>query len=156
MTRWAHYGSPRCRGSRGRVEAAAREAAGLQAGDIITRAGGERVETASTWPAPCGTQDGRFDRARDLARSRGDPRDGEGQRRPGYDYEFDLGDLERHLGRDIGREIGRHAWAFRDGPIVFRDRRVLRDRPENLDRLHEKLEKMEKRLRDLEKRLSSR
>jgi hypothetical protein len=78
------------------------------------------------------------------------------EKRRGYDYEFDLGDLGRHLGRDLGRDLGRHAWALRDGPIVFRDRRALRDRPENLDRLHEKLEEMENRLRDLEKKLSSR
>jgi membrane-associated protease RseP (regulator of RpoE activity) len=141
------------------------EKAGIRAGDIITRAGGEHVENAA-----------------DLARAVRHAKAGDSlkleisrdraathvivkvERRPSYDYEFDLGDLGRHLGRDFGRdlgrdirrEIGRHAWAFRDGPIVFRDRRVLRDRPENLDRLHEKLEEMEKRLRDLEKKLSSR
>ena len=87
--------------------------------------------------------------------------------RPSFDFDRHVG--RRAITRDLELEriarlrvphgagqIGRHAWAFRDGPIVFRDRRVLRDRPENLDRLHEKLEEMEKRLRGLEKKLSSR
>jgi membrane-associated protease RseP (regulator of RpoE activity) len=159
----AHYGAPRDAGVlvAGVESGSPAEKAGIRAGDIITRAGGEHVETAA-----------------DLARAVRHAKTGDSlelqisrdraatqvtvkvERRPGREFEFDFGDLGRHLGRDIGRdirrEIGRHAWAFGDGPVVFRDRRVLRDRPENLDRLHEKLEKMERRLRDLEKKLSSR
>jgi len=175
----AHYGAPRDAGVlvAGVESGSPAEKAGLRAGDIITRAGGEHVETAadvSRAVRHAKTGDSlKLDISRDRAVTHVTVKV---ERRAGYDGEFDLGDLGRHLGRDIGRDIGRnigrdfgrdlgrdirreidrHAWAFRDGPIVFRDRRVLRDRPENLDRLHEKLEEMEKRLRDLEKRLSSR
>ena len=169
----AHFGAPRDAGVlvAGVESGSPAEKAGVRAGDVITRAGGEHVETAA-----------------DLARAVRHAKTGESlkldisrdraatqvtvtvERRPGRDFEFDLGDLGRHLGRDIGRdirrEIGRQAWdfdgpvifrrGFREPPIVFRDRRVLRDRPENLDRLHEKLKEMEKRVRDLEKKLSSR
>jgi len=159
----AHYGAPRDAGVlvAGVESGSPAEKAGLRAGDIITRAGGEHVERAADLARAvrhAKTGDSlTLDISRDRAASQVTVKV---ERRTGDDYEFDLGDLGRHLGRDIGRdirrEIGRHAWAFGDGPVVFRDRRVLRDRQENLDRLHEKLEKMEKRLRDLEKRLSSR
>jgi membrane-associated protease RseP (regulator of RpoE activity) len=148
----SHYGAPRDAGVLvAEVESGSPAAkAGIRVGDIITRAGGDHVETAA-----------------DLARAVRHAKTGESlkleisrdrasvqvtvkvERRRGY--AMDLGDLGRDpgrdLGRDLGREIGRHAWAFRD-------RRALRDRPENLDRLQEKLEEMEKRLRDLEKKLS--
>jgi hypothetical protein len=173
----AHYGAPRDAGVLvAKVETGSpAQMAGLRAGDIITRAGGEHVETAADLArAVRHTKTGdslKLEISRDRAATQVTVKV---ERRRGYEFEFDLGDLGRHLGRDlgrdigrdvgrdlgrdlrreIGREIGRHAWAFRDGPIVFRDRRVLRDRPENLDRLHEKLEEMEKRLRDVEKKLS--
>ena len=158
----AHYGAPRDAGVlvAGVESGSPAEMAGIRAGDIITRAGGEHVETAADLARAvrhAKTGDSlKLDISRDRAATQVTVTV---ERRPGRDFELDLGDLGRHLGRDIGRdirrEIGRNAWAFREGPIVFRDRRVLRD-PENLDRLHEKLEKMEKRLRDLEKKLSSR
>jgi len=167
----AHYGAPRDAGVlvAGVEKGSPAEKAGLRAGDIITRAGGEHVESAADLSRAvrhAKTGDSlKLDISRDRAATHVTVKV---ERRAGYDYEFDLGDLGRHLGRDIGRDIGRdlgrdirreidrHAWAFRDGPIVFRDRRVLRDRPESIDRLQEKLQEMEKRLRDLEKRLSSR
>jgi membrane-associated protease RseP (regulator of RpoE activity) len=171
----AHYGAPRDAGVlvAGVESGSPAEKAGVRAGDIITRAGGEHVESAADLArAVRHAKTGdllKLDISRDRAATQVTVKV---ERRAGYDYEFDLGDLGRHLGRNLGRDIGRdlgrdlgrdirreidrHAWAFREGPIVFRDRRVLRDRPENLDRLHEKLEEMEKRLRDLEKRLSSR
>jgi len=167
----AHYGAPRDAGVlvAGFESGSPAEKAGLRAGDIITRAGGEHVESAADLSRAvrhAKTGDSlKLDISRDRAATHVTVKV---ERRAGYDYEFDLGDLGRHLGRDIGRDIGRdlgrdirreidrHAWAFRDGPIVFRDRRVLRDRPESIDRLQEKLQEMEKRLRDLEKRLSSR
>jgi hypothetical protein len=170
----AHYGAPREAGVlvAGVESGSAAEKAGVRAGDIITRAGGDPVDTAADVARAvrrAKTGDSlELEISRDRAATRVTVKVEKGR---GYDYEVDLGDLGRHLGRDIGRNLGRdfgrdlgrdirreierHAWAFRDGPIVFRDRRVLRD-PENLDRLHEKLEKMEKRLRDLEKKLSSR
>jgi hypothetical protein len=159
----AHYGAPRDAGVlvAGVESGSPAQMAGVRAGDIITRAGGDHVETAADVARAvrhAKTGDSlELEISRDRAATRVTVKV---EKRPGYEYEFDLGDLGRHLGRDIGRdirrEIGRNAWAFRDGPIVFRDRRVLRDRPENLDRLHEKVERMEKRLRDLEKKLSSR
>ena len=171
----AHYGAPRDAGVlvAGVEGGSPAEKAGLRAGDIITRAGGEHVETAADLARAvrhAKTGDSlKLDISRDRVATHVTVKI---EKRGDYGYEFELGDLGRHLGRDIGRdigrdfgrdlrreinrEVGRHAWAFRDGPIVFRDRRVLRDRPENLDRLHEKLEGMEKRLRDLEKKLSSR
>ena len=164
----SHYGAPRDAGVlvAGVESGSAAAKAGIKAGDIITRAGGEHVENAA-------------DLARAVRHAKaGDPLKLEIMRdraaisvtarveKPRDDgYEIDLGDLGRHLerdlgrnfgrdlGRDIRREIERHAWAFPDHPIAYRDRRVLRDRPENLDRLHEKLEQMEKRLSDLEKKL---
>jgi membrane-associated protease RseP (regulator of RpoE activity) len=163
----AHYGAPRDAGVlvAGVESGSPAEKAGLKAGDIITRAGGEHVETAADLARAvrhAKTGDSlKIEISRDRAATQVTVKV---ERRPGFDYEFDFGDLGRRLGRDIGRDIGRdvgrdigrHAWAFRDSPIVFRDRRVLRDRPENLDRLQDKLKEMEKRLRDLEKKLSSR
>jgi membrane-associated protease RseP (regulator of RpoE activity) len=176
----AHYGAPRDAGVLvAQVETGSpAEKAGLRAGDIITRAGGEHVENAADLVravrhAKVGDSL-KLEISRDRAATQVTVKV---ERQRGYEYEIDLGDLGRGIGRDIGRgigrnigrdigrdfgrdlrreigrEIGRHAWAFRDGPIVFRDRRVLRDRPENLDRLQDKLEEMEKRLRDLEKKL---
>ena len=171
----AHYGAPRDAGVLvARVESGSpAEKAGLRAGDIITRAGGDPVESAADLGRAVRHAKTGDSLKLEISRNRAATQvTVKVEGRPGYDYEFDLGDLGRHLGRDLGhdigrdlgrdlgrdirREIDRHAWAFRDGPMVFRDRRVLRDRPENLDRLHEKLEEMEKRLRDLEKKLSSR
>ena len=163
----AHYGAPRDAGVlvAGVESGSPAEKAGVRAGDIITRAGGEHVETAADLARAVRHANAGDSLKLDISRDRAATQvTVKVERRRGRDFEFDLGDLGRHLGRDIGRdirrqinrEVGRNAWAFHDGPIVFRDRRVLRDRPENLDRLHEKLEEMEKRLRDLEKKLSSR
>jgi membrane-associated protease RseP (regulator of RpoE activity) len=171
----AHYGAPRDAGVlvAGVVSGSPAQMAGLRAGDIITRAGGEPVETAADLARAVRHAKGGDSLKLEISRDRAATQvTVKVEKRPAYDYEFDLGDLGRRLGRDLGRdigrdigrdlgrdirrEIGRHAWAFGDGPIVFRDRRVLRDRPETRDRLQEKLEEMEKRLRDLEKKLSSR
>ena len=151
----AHYGAPKDAGVLvAGVESESPAAkAGVEVGDIVTRADGDRVESAS-----------------DLTRAVRRMRSGETlklevsrdravkqltakieERRAA---EIDLGEMGRdlgHLGRDIGRDIGRnlgrdlgrHAWVFRDGP-------------ENLDRLQDKLEEIEKRLNDLEKKLPKR
>jgi membrane-associated protease RseP (regulator of RpoE activity) len=140
-----HFGAPRDAG----VIVAAVEAdspaqkAGIQVGDIITKADGERIESP-----------------RDLAHAARGMRSGETlkvevsrdkatrqlsvqiQERPSR--EIDLGDLGREIGRGIGRdfqyEFGPRAWAFRF--------------PENYDRFQERLRELEKRLNDLEKKLS--
>jgi membrane-associated protease RseP (regulator of RpoE activity) len=152
----AHYGAPREAGVlvAGVEKESPASKAGVQVGDIVTRAGGERIESAA-----------------DLSRAVRHAKAGETlmlevsrdrslkqltvkveERRPS---EIDLGDLGRDLGRDIGREIGRHAWVFRDSPVI-RDRRVIRDLPEFRDRLQERLDELEKRLRDLEKKIPAR
>jgi membrane-associated protease RseP (regulator of RpoE activity) len=161
----AHYGAPRDAGVLvAAVESGSpAEKAGLRTGDIITRAGGEHVESAADVARAvrhAKTGDSlKLDISRDRATTQVTVKV---EKRRGYEYEFDLGDLGRDLGREFrwrggafdGPVVFRHG--LREPPIVFRDRRVLGDGPENLDRLHEKLERMEKRLRDLEKKLSSR
>ncbi len=123
-------------------------------GDIITGAGGDRIESAADLSravrhAKAG-ETLKLEVSRDRASKQLTVKVEE--RRIS---EIDLGDLGRDLGRDIGREIGRHAWVFRDRPVI-RDRRVIRDLPEFRDRLQERLDELEKRLRDLEKKLPSR
>jgi membrane-associated protease RseP (regulator of RpoE activity) len=153
----AHYGAPRGAGVlvAGVESDSSAAKAGIRAGDIITRAGGEHVETAADLARAvrhAKTGDSlKLEISRDRAATHVTVKV---ERRRGH--EIELGDLGRDLRREIGREIGRHAWAFRDAPIVFRDRRVFRDRPVNLDRLQDRLEEMEKRLRDLEKKLPPR
>jgi membrane-associated protease RseP (regulator of RpoE activity) len=153
----AHYGVPREAGVlvAGVEKESPASKAGIQVGDIITRAGQEKIESAADLSRAVrhakagGTL--KLDISRDRASKQLTVKVEERKI-----SEIDLGDFGRDFGRDLGREIGRHAWAFRDRPIVFRDRRVFRDRPENLDRLQDRLEEMEKRLRDLEKKLPTR
>lgn len=128
--------------------------AGIQVGDIITRAGGDRIESvADLSRAVRHAKVGdtlKLDISRDRASKQLTVKVEE--RRTS---EIDLGDLGRDLGRDIGREIGRHAWVFRDRPVI-RDRRIIRDLPEFRDRLRERIDELEKRLRDLETKLPTR
>jgi membrane-associated protease RseP (regulator of RpoE activity) len=152
----AHYGAPREAGVlvAGVEKESPASKAGIQVGDIITRAGADTIESAA-------------DLSRAVRRSRaGDTLKLEVSRDRATKQltvkveerrtsEIDLGDLGRDLGRDIGREIGRHAWVFRDRPYT-RDRRVLQDFPEFRDRLQERIDELEKRLRDLEKKLPAR
>ena len=140
-----HFGAPRDAGVLvASVEAdSPAQKAGVQVGDIITKAGGDRIETA-----------------RDLARSARAMRSGETLKvevsrnratrelsvtvQERASREIDLGDLGREIGRDFGhdfgREFGRHAWVFRS--------------PENADRFQERMEELEKRMKELEKRLA--
>ena len=136
-----HYGAPRDAGVLvASVEAdSPAQKAGIQVGDIITKADGERIESP-----------------RDLARAARGMRSGQNlkveisRNRATHELsvkiqerasrEIDLGDLGREIGRDFGHEFGRHAWVFRA--------------PESLDRLQEKLDDLDKRLKDLEKRLT--
>jgi len=152
----AHYGAPREAGVlvAGVEKESPASKAGIQVGDIITRAGADTIESAA-------------DLSRAVRRSRaGDTLKLEVSRDRATKQltvkveerrtsEIDIGDLGRDLGRDIGREIGRHAWVFRDRPST-RDRRVFQDFPEFRDRLDERIDELEKRLRDLEKKLPAR
>jgi membrane-associated protease RseP (regulator of RpoE activity) len=150
-----HYGAPRDAGVlvAGVEKDSPAAKAGVRVGDIITRAGGEHVETAADLARAVRHAKAGESLKLEISRDRASTQvTVKVERRRGY--AMDLGELGRDIGRDFGRdfgrEIGRHAWAFRDGPLVFRDRRL----PENLDRLQDKLDEMEKRLRDLEKKLS--
>jgi membrane-associated protease RseP (regulator of RpoE activity) len=148
----AHYGAPREAGVlvAGVEKESPASKAGIQVGDIITRAGEDRVESAADLSravrhAKAGDTI-KLEVSRDRVSKQLTVKVEE--RRTS---ELDLGDL----GRDIGREIGRHAWVFRDRPVI-RDRHVIRDLPEFRDRLQERIDELEKRLRDLEKKLPAR
>ncbi|HKA37628.1 MAG TPA: PDZ domain-containing protein [Thermoanaerobaculia bacterium] len=139
-----HFGAPRGAGVLvASVEAdSPAQKAGIQVGDIITKAGGDPIESV-----------------RDLARSARGMKSGETLKvevsrnratreisvtvQERASREIDLGDLGREIGRDFGhdfgREFGRHAWVFRD--------------PENIDRFQQRMDDLEKRLKDLEMRL---
>lgn len=152
----AHYGAPREAGVlvAGVEKESPASKAGIQVGDIITRAGEDRVESAADLSravrhAKAGDTI-KLEVSRDRVSKQLTVKVEE--RRTS---EIDLGDLGRDLGRDIGREIGRHAWVFRDRPVI-RDRHVIRDLPEFRDRLQERIDELEKRLRDLEKKLPAR
>src|SRR5262249_17849594 len=140
-----HFGAPRDAGVLvASVEAdSPAQKAGIQVGDIITKAGGETIEMA-----------------RDLARSARGMESGEilqvqGSRNRSSremsvtvqereSREIDLGELGREIGRDFGRdfgqEFGRHAWVFRT--------------PENAERFQQRMDELEKRMKELEKRLA--
>ncbi len=153
----AHYGAPREAGVlvAGVEKESPASKAGIQVGDIITSAGGEKIESVAALSravrrAKAGDML-KLEVSRDRASKQISVKVEE--RRIS---EIDLGemgrDFGRDLGRDIGRELGRRAWVFHDLP----DRRVLRDLPEFRDRLQERLDELEKRLRDLEKKLPAR
>jgi membrane-associated protease RseP (regulator of RpoE activity) len=148
----AHYGAPREAGVlvAGVEKESPASKAGIQVGDIITRAGADRIESVADLSravrhAKAGDTI-KLEVSRDRASKQLTVKVEE--RRTS---EIDLGDLGRDLGRDIGREIGRHAWVFRDHPALRQ--RHVRDLPEFRDRLQERIDELEKRLRDLEKKL---
>jgi membrane-associated protease RseP (regulator of RpoE activity) len=119
--------------------------AGIQVGDIITRADGERIESGSDLTRAVRRRKAgeavKLEVSRDRA-AKSLTAKIEERRSAEFDM-GDLGDLGRRIGRDVGRDIGRRAW-------------VLQSRPEDLDRLRDRLEELEKRLNDLEKRLPAR
>jgi C-terminal processing protease CtpA/Prc len=152
----AHYGAPREAGVlvAGVEKESPASKAGIQVGDIITRAGQERIGSAADLSRAVRHAKAGDTLKLDISRDRASKQltVKVEERRIS---EIDLGDLGRDFGRDIGREIGRHAWVFRDRPVI-RDRRVIRDLPEFHDRLQERIDELEKRLRDLEKKVPSR
>jgi C-terminal processing protease CtpA/Prc len=148
----AHYGAPREAGVlvAGVEKESPASKAGVQVGDIITQAGQERIESAADLSRAVRRAKAgdtlKLDISRDRASKQLTVKVEERKV-----SEIDPGDF----GRDIGREIGRHAWVFRDRPVI-RERRVIQDLPEFRDRLQERLDELEKRLRDLEKKLPAR
>jgi membrane-associated protease RseP (regulator of RpoE activity) len=152
----AHYGAPRDAGVlvAGVEKESPASKAGIQVGDIITRAGEERIESAADLSRAVRHAKAGDTLKLDISRDRASKQltvKVEERKVSG----IDLGDFGRDLGRDLGRELGRHAWVLRDGPVI-RERRVIRDLPEVRDRLRERLDELEKRLSDLEKKLPAR
>jgi hypothetical protein len=163
----AHYGAPRDAGVlvAGVEKDSPAAKAGIQVGDIITRAGGDPVESALDLSRALRHAKAGDTLKLDVSRDRASRQLTIKVEERG-DVEIDLGDLGHDLGRDLGRhfgrdlgrdirrEIGRHAWVFRD-PVI-RERHVYRDLPEIRDRIQERMEQLEKRLRELEKKLPAR
>ena len=129
----AHFGAPKDAGVLvAGVESESPAAkAGIQVGDIVTRADGERIESGRDLTRIVrGLKSGetlKVEVSRDRAVKRLAVKIEERR-----SAEIDLGDL--------GHDFGRRDWVFRG-------------HPGNLDRLQDKLEEIEKRLKDLEKKL---
>ena len=131
-----HFGAPKDAGVlvAGVEESSPAAKAGIQVGDIITKADGDRIESGGDLTRAVRRMKSGETLKVEVSRDRSVKQLAvkiEERRHP----EMDLGDL--------GRTLGRHPWIMRYGS-------------ENLDRLQEKLEDLEKRLKDLEKRLPTR
>jgi membrane-associated protease RseP (regulator of RpoE activity) len=142
----AHFGAPREAGvlvSEVEPESPAAKA-GIQVGDIITEAGGEKIDSP-----------------RDLAREVHGKKAGET-----LDVEISRGRSTKRLTVTIAKrkggrmargdfldgDFGRRRFKIRDLDSV----RPLLDRSEDLSRLRDRLEEMEKRVKELEKKLGAR
>jgi membrane-associated protease RseP (regulator of RpoE activity) len=129
---------------------------GIQVGDIITRADGDRIESASDL-----TRSVRHHKSGDalkleISRDRAARSlNVKVEERRVADFDIghmghmgdlgdlgDLRDLGREIGRSVGRDIGRRA--------------LVLPTPPDMDRLRDRVEELEKRLNDLEKKLPSR
>src|SRR6478672_7875307 len=164
----AHYGAPRDAGVlvAGVEKDSPAAKAGIQVGDIITGAGGDRVDSARDLSRALRHAKAGDTLKLDVSRDRASRQITVKVEERG-DVEMDLGDLGRELGdnigrdlgrhfgrdlgRDLGRDIRRHAWVLRD-PVI-RERHVIRDLPEIRDRIRDRIDELERRLRDLEKKL---
>ncbi|HKF42793.1 MAG TPA: PDZ domain-containing protein [Thermoanaerobaculia bacterium] len=144
-----HFGAPKDAGVLvASVEAdSPAQKAGVQVGDIITKAGGETIESPRDLAHVArGMKSGetlKIDVSRDKAAKQLSVTIEERAVR-GWDLGelHDLGDLGREISRDVNRDLRRElprAWSFRTYP-------------ENYDRFQERLDELEKRLKDLEKR----
>ncbi len=140
----AHFGAPKDAGVlvAGVEKDSPAAKAGVQVGDIITRADGERIESGSDLTRAVRRRKSGDSLKLEVSRDRtAKSLTARIEERRGPEIDMgDLGDLGRRIGRDVGRDIGRHAW-------------VLQSRPEELDRLRDRVEELEKRLNDLEKKL---
>ncbi|HLN57484.1 MAG TPA: PDZ domain-containing protein [Thermoanaerobaculia bacterium] len=140
----AHYGAPKDAGVlvAGVESESPASKAGILVGDIVTRAGGERIESGRDLThAVRRMKSGetlKLEVSRDRAVKQLTVKIEERR-----SAEIDLGDLGREIGRDIGRDFGHRSWVFRSSP-------------ESLDRMQEKLDEMDKRLKDIEKKLPTR
>jgi membrane-associated protease RseP (regulator of RpoE activity) len=123
--------------------------AGIQVGDIVTRAGDERIESGRDLTRTVRRMKSGDTLKLEVSRDRAVKQltvKIEERRSAEIDLGelgHDLGNLGRDLGRDIGRDFGYRSWVFRGTP-------------EGLDRMQEKLDEMDKRLKDLEQRLPTR
>lgn len=143
----AHFGAPKDAGVlvAGVDKDSPAAKAGIQVGDIITRADGERIESGSDLTRAVRRRKAGEALKLEVSRDRAAKSlTAKIEERRSAEFDMgELGDLGRRIGRDVGRDIGRHAW-------------VLQSRPGDLDRLRDRLEELEKRLNDLEKRLPAR
>lgn len=143
----AHFGAPKDAGVlvAGVDKDSPAAKAGIQVGDIITRADGERIESSSDLTRAVRRRKAGEALKLEVSRDRAAKSlTAKIEERRSAEFDMgELGDLGRRIGRDVGRDIGRHAW-------------VLQSRPGDLDRLRDRLEELEKRLNDLEKRLPAR
>jgi membrane-associated protease RseP (regulator of RpoE activity) len=149
-----HYGAPKDAGVlvAGVESESPASKGGIQVGDIVTRAGGDRIESPSDLTRSVRRMKSGETLKLEVSRDRAVKQltvKIEERRSAEIDLGelgHDLGRMGRELGRDIGRDIGRdfghRSWVFQT--------------PENLDRLQEKLDEMDKRLKDIEKRLPTR
>lgn len=140
-----HFGAPRDHGVLvASVEPDSPAAkSGIHVGDIITRAGDDRIESgADLTRAVRRARSGdtlKIEVSRDRATRQLSVKVEERRM-----AELDLGDL--------GRDLGRHRWMIHERPDVF-----FQDLPGgDLRGLRERLEDLEKRLKDLEKKLPAR
>ncbi len=146
----AHFGAPKDAGVMvaGVEKNSPAAKAGVQVGDIVTRADGERIESGSDLSRAVRRRRSgdsvKLEVSRDRA-ARSLNVKVEERRVPEMDM-GDLGDLGREIGRSVGRDIGRRAWVLPTPPTP----------PADLNRLRDRLEELEKRLNDLEKRLPAR
>jgi membrane-associated protease RseP (regulator of RpoE activity) len=146
----AHFGAPKDAGVMvaGVEKDSPAAKAGVQVGDIVTRADGERIESGSDLSRAVRRRRSgdsvKLEVSRDRAAKFLNVKVEE-RRVPEMDM-GDLGDLGREIGRSVGRDIGRRAWVLPTPPTP----------PADLNRLRDRLEELEKRLNDLEKRLPAR
>ncbi|HSP94592.1 MAG TPA: PDZ domain-containing protein [Thermoanaerobaculia bacterium] len=146
----AHYGAPKDAGVlvAGVESDSPASKAGILVGDIVTRAGGERIESGRDLTHAVRRMKSGETLKLEVSRDRAVKQltvKIEERRSDEIDLgelSHDLGRMGREIGRDIGRDFGHRSWVFRS--------------PESLDRFQEKLDEMDKRLKDIEKRLPAR
>jgi membrane-associated protease RseP (regulator of RpoE activity) len=139
-----HFGAPRDEGVLvASVESESPAAkAGIQVGDILRKADGERIESPSDLTRTVRRLKGGDTLKLDLSRDRAAKQIAVKieERRS---QELDLGEL----GREIGRSFGRRTWTFPDV-------QTFQLPPEKVEKFQRKLEDLEKRLNDLEKKFA--
>ena len=147
----AHFGVPKDAGVlvAGVEKDSPAAKAGVQVGDIITRADGDRIESGSDLSRAVRHRKSGDALKLEVSRDRS-ARSLTVKVEERRVAEFDMGrlgdlgrEIGRSVGRDVGRDIGRRAWVLPTPPTP----------PADLNRLRDRLQELEKRLNDLEKKL---